>query len=67
MMDGMMNYMILRTMSTFVKGGARKREEHGCDVTRSTTPNKNVAAIRSKEKGKRTKSTDNGIGKSRKK
>jgi ATP-dependent RNA helicase DDX18/HAS1 len=50
----------------FVKGGARKRKEHGSVTTSSsTTPNKKVAAVSSKEKGKRTKSTDDGIGKSR--
>jgi ATP-dependent RNA helicase DDX18/HAS1 len=50
----------------FVKGGARKRKEQGSVTTSSsTTPNKNGGAISSKEKGKRTKSTDDGIGKSR--
>jgi hypothetical protein len=36
----------------FVKGGARKQKENGSAVTSSATPNKNAAAIRSKEKGK---------------
>jgi superfamily II DNA/RNA helicase len=50
----------------FVKGGARKRKEQGSAMTSSTPPNKkNVVAVSSKEKGKQTKSTDDGIGKSR--
>lgn len=50
----------------FVKGGARKRKEQGSAMTSSTPPNKkNVVAVSSKEKVKRTKSTDDGIGKSR--